>query len=989
MHFKRKIALFKNRSHTYFCKTVIFRPMTRFLWLFLLFSSSLAWAQNPITYAFDASNGLPDNEVYDLLQDHNDFIWVAANNGLLRYDGQHFETISLPNQKGTSVFNLTEDEEGAIWCNNLYGQIFKATADSTALMYDVNELLKGDLAKFTIQPNGLLLFSLNGIYQITASGHQKVFNDPVLQYYETARFYLLINHKNELIFVNKTDFSIESKHLLATDGHLKKPQFFRYDGATYLFYTLQEQGYVLRIANTNIHTVQTPKNFQFNKLINLFTVNDNVWFSDDAVVHVANIKNDQLTLTQALFEGEKISDVIIDSQENYWFATLQNGIKVSPNIHLKKIPWNHERYGYIIGATAYTDATALFFTDKAYLVFFDLNAKTWQQFKVPTKRSLSTIRYHFPTNSVFIGVNDNESYIFDIATQHFEQTNDFNVAKDIDFKDDAILYTTFNKTILYEHYGQPKAHIQAIDSSRGYTASYSNYTNNVLLCNANGLWLYDSNFTHATELTYQHEKVFTSSIAETSDGTFWIAGKQEGLFYVKDNQLERYPLPIKDRSIRFIKSYGNELWIVTDKGIEMLHVVTHKHQTYSLRMGVVTPINTLEIMDSAIFYTTNTNIFVIDRSAFRNVKTTCPSLYFTGVAFMDKDTTLQKTYELPYHNNNIKFSFSAHTFNSSEFVKYQYRLKGLSDEWQTTATAEHTVKYFSVPPGTYEFQIKPFFTDTLQEGTTEYIAITIAKPIWLSWWFWAVIAFVFMLSSYQFIRYRSNVKLKRKNEEISKLLLEKRMAGLQLENLRSQMNPHFIFNALNSIQEYIVNNEKKLASAYLVKFSRLMRLYLEHSKVNEISLEEEIRTIDLYLTLEQNRFDGDFTYQIDIPTTLATAHLLVPSLLLQPYIENAIKHGLAHKKGTKTLLISFQKEGDFLEVCIDDNGIGRKAADAINQRTRPGHTSFATQASDKRIEIVNNQQQQKICVTYVDKVTNGNALGTKVCITIPLKNNRP
>lgn len=957
--------------------------MLRLLLIICFLFTFTVWAQNPITYAFDAKNGLPDNEVYDLEQDDKGFIWVASNGGLLRYNGTTFESIALPNQKGSSVFNLTSDANGNFWCNNLYGQVFKIANDTATLAYDINTLLKGDLPKFKVLENKLLVFSVQGLFEVEKETFKKVFEPKILQSLETEKYYLCLDFDRNLYFLNKATFAVEKKVKVPVGDTLKKPEFFTYQEKDYLFFPEKEKLY--RVAGFKLVEVTIPNDFYFNKLINIFCLGTEVWFSDDAVVHVCTIQNDVLTIQKKLFEGEKVSDVVVDVNTNYWFATLQNGIKVSPNKNITKINWDYDTFGYIIGSAPFKNNKVLYFTDQAYIALFDIASETYKTLKVPTKRTISTVTYNATTNQLYIGVNDNESYLYNIKTKQFKTIASFNVAKDIEIIGEDVLYTTYNKSVLYKNYGTAKEVEQQITDTRGYVSHYSAKHNVVILCNAEGLWKYSVDFKTKERLTYKNENIFTTSIAETKDGLLWIASKNQGLFYIKDGKLYQHPLDFSDSQIRFIKSYDNELWIATTKSIALLNTITQQHKTYSLRLGVVTPINTLQVTESSVFYSSNSDIYLVDRKELATVKDNKPSMHITTIAFMDKDTVLQANYQLPYHTNNLKFTFETNSFSSNTFVKYKYRLKGLNADWETTNTAENSVKYLAVPSGEYIFEIKPFFIDTFQEGKTLTVGITINKPIWLQLWFWVCVGLLFIVILYYSLRYRNNQKLKRKNEEITKLIMEKRMSHLQLENLRSQMNPHFVFNALNSIQEYIVNNEKKLASAYLVKFSRLMRLYLEHSKVNEITLAEEIQTIDLYLTLEKNRFDDTFHYEILVDEKVQTTTILVPSLLLQPYIENAIKHGLAHKKGNKNLVIQVANNQQYLAIVIEDNGIGRAASQVINKKSRPTHKSFATEASDKRIEIVNNNQKQKIAIQYIDKMDEGLATGTKVLLTIPLK----
>lgn len=215
--------------------------------------------------------------------------------------------------------------------------------------------------------------------------------------------------------------------------------------------------------------------------------------------------------------------------------------------------------------------------------------------------------------------------------------------------------------------------------------------------------------------------------------------------------------------------------------------------------------------------------------------------------------------------------------------------------------------------------------------------------------------------------------------------LNQRFRESELKALRSQMNPHFLFNALNSIQEYIMSNERKLAAKYLGKFADLMRIYLEHSKVNTISLNEEIKALSLYLELEKVRFEDTLNYEIIIQDTL-DQEIHIPTLFIQPYVENAIKHGLLHKTDERKLSISIEQGESHgsLTCTVVDNGIGRKKSSEINQMRNHGHKPFATEATKSRIELLNVDRKNPISEDIVDLVDeHGKGIGTKVILNIP------
>jgi tetratricopeptide (TPR) repeat protein len=233
---------------------------------------------------------------------------------------------------------------------------------------------------------------------------------------------------------------------------------------------------------------------------------------------------------------------------------------------------------------------------------------------------------------------------------------------------------------------------------------------------------------------------------------------------------------------------------------------------------------------------------------------------------------------------------------------------------------------------------------------------------------------------------KQNESLKSKLEEAEKTILAEKKASLsELKAFKSQMNPHFFYNALNTIQSYILSNDKKLAISYLSKFSLLTRSILEMTEKESISVSEEIKTLALYLDIEKARFNEDFIYNI---TTANSEHLdmiQIPTLFLQPYVENAVKHGLLHKEGTKKLDIQFEIQSELLRITIDDNGIGRQKSAALNTIKNKHHTSFATNAMEHRIEILNKTKTNKITVQFVDKVNTAHqSIGPTVLIKIPL-----
>jgi len=212
------------------------------------------------------------------------------------------------------------------------------------------------------------------------------------------------------------------------------------------------------------------------------------------------------------------------------------------------------------------------------------------------------------------------------------------------------------------------------------------------------------------------------------------------------------------------------------------------------------------------------------------------------------------------------------------------------------------------------------------------------------------------------------------------------MNKLRLTALRAQMNPHFIFNSLNSIRAFIISNETKKASDYLNKFARLIRFILHYSSKDTISLKEELEALALYVELEQMRFRDDFGFVLKIGSDVNTETLLVPPLILQPYVENAIVHGLAPKTGAKELLVEVSKNHTGLIFVIRDNGVGRSYSKNIHFIQNPQHKSVAMELTRKRIELSDDKRSEKENIKIVDLMENGNPAGTEERIKLPVHN---
>jgi Histidine kinase len=249
---------------------------------------------------------------------------------------------------------------------------------------------------------------------------------------------------------------------------------------------------------------------------------------------------------------------------------------------------------------------------------------------------------------------------------------------------------------------------------------------------------------------------------------------------------------------------------------------------------------------------------------------------------------------------------------------------------------------------------------------------------------WVLIISLLIVALSGLIMYR-NFELRRKNAKLRNTELQQQKTELEMQALRAQMNPHFIFNSLNSINRFIMQNDRAQASAYLTKFSRLVRMILQNSQASLITLESELESLQLYLEMEALRFNYHFGYKISVPENIDISALKVPPLFIQPYVENTIWHGLMHKEEKGQLDIEISQEGRFLFFKIRDNGIGRKQSAALASKSATRHKSMGLQITADRIAMMQRANGNVQPIIINDLIhADGSPAGTEIIIKIPV-----
>lgn len=337
-----------------------------------------------------------------------------------------------------------------------------------------------------------------------------------------------------------------------------------------------------------------------------------------------------------------------------------------------------------------------------------------------------------------------------------------------------------------------------------------------------------------------------------------------------------------------------------------------------------------------------------------------------------------KKLKFSYKQQNIRFSFAVNDIMVADDVLFRYRLSKNGDaEWSAPSTL--SLVDFNLDPSTYSLQVEAFdgYKWYTFPGTIQF---RISPPWWKQWWFIILIGFMMLTAIWTFF----NGRIQKVKKE---LLIARQISDLESKALRAQMNPHFVFNSLNAIQECIVTGKIEEAYTYLSQFSRLLRLVLEHSDMAEVSLHEELEVLSLFVSLEKLRFRNDMQFVMTKDDDLDEEEIRIPPMLIQPHLENAIWHGLRNKEGNKELKLTIaEKIPGYLEVIIEDNGIGRAKAEELRLGRLGGstHKSKGKQLSGNRMELLkSNFPMTSITITdIVDK--NGNPDGTRVQLVIPI-----
>ncbi|WMI65336.1 histidine kinase [Aestuariibaculum sp. YM273] len=932
-------------------------------------------------------SNLPDIEFYDIVEDNNKAIWLAADKGLYRYNGRSYIKTTHQEQHGNSVFGLKLDKHGRLWCNNIYGQLFYVENNTMYLFFDANKITNGQLVPFEVYDLKIRLFTEQGVFEVDKNTKKvsKVNDWHIMSVsqYNNEDFVFLLDNNAKIISSN----SDEMQQILEIDQYhqLQSAQVFALSHHVFVNYRFEGKNtiYIIDKATKRTQKLITPELLVNRTIYRILEIDNTYWFCTDSGVYLYDYSWFNLKLKSHYFKGESISKVVKDFNGNYWFSTLDNGIFVSQNIQIKTYNLDDKK-NKITSFCALKDNRFVFGTNNGKILFYKKGILE-HSIHLPRAKPVGQFYYDDKKQALLVSLNVTKSYVIDLTNYKVtDAANKFAVAKSFSaLGNENLFYGNYKEGIIY-HNPLNSDSLSVLRDKRVKTSWFSK-GKSLYISFIDGLYEFKNNT--LKEIIYEGESVLINEIAET-DGSLWFATQHYGLIRFYNSELEPMDLKVlNDKLINSIVGDGKFLWILTDSELIQYDTLTQQIKILSTQDGVDASSSQLLVLKDDILII-KPNIFykIPKQDSVFKTHYTAP-LNIKSVFVNDSTLPLQEHYVLDYNQNNIGLEFNSNGFLSDKYVQYAYRISETDNVWHNVPLGVNKAVFNNLNSGKYTVEVKALNTGGKEGETLTPIRFEISKPFWEASWFYSLVSLCLIIIIWMIF----NQKLKKKEQdrlaEIDKILSDKKITNLRLENLRSQMNPHFIFNALNSIQDYIISNERELASSYLVKFSRLIRLYLNYSQQNEITLSQEIDALKLYLELEKIRFAEELNYEILVDSGLNTNQIKVPSLFVQPYIENALKHGLLHKSGERKLSVSFNeiRQTNSLEIIVEDNGVGRQASEAINKSLRT-YKSFATKANQERVFLYKHKLKREIDIDIEDLYDDQHQpKGTRVTIKILIK----
>lgn len=962
--------------------------MKKLFLLYLIINAIQLKAQQPVSYNYSTPEGLPSSEIYDILQDSKGFIWIATDRGVSKYDGYNFKNIHSDDSGlvNNTVFLLFEDSKERIWFATITGELSYYENDRV-YRYSFNAILRKNTTRiprsiFVDKLDNVTVGYLNsGIIRIDKNGNSKTIN-PIPE----KGAFVAVAEQNQLFFGSaynpervddlndSTTFIFSDKTVISKKSLAVVPDWqnnitgIKRKNGSYIFHFSGYIAEVSKYGKTTFTPVKEP-------LIRLYEGTDSSLFIGTRNNGVRKYLPNQAYNSdkfEVWLNDETVTSILEDSEGGVWVGTLSNGIFYFPQKNIRSFSFNKQMTITALSASA----------DKQGL-FIGFNDGTIMKYDSLTPHLLFPADPYISTINVIADLKDElffSSQLRNFFTDKFGKSLSFvtsNYARSMVTANDTII-TIANHHIQYID-AKRKTLFRLDDINIRGEVLYYDKQNTLWVGDHTGLYLYHDTLIRAyPEIDYLNGRI----AAITGDEQLLYVGTLGNGFVITDDkktiQLSTQA-GLPSNFINCIYTDGNNIWLGTNNGLS--HILLGKQtctvENYFTYHGL--PGNEIIYLQKSaglLWAATKKNLFCFDPAVIK------PSIYDVPVFISSVDisgapSSVDTVVKIIYNQFPVRIGYTGLCYRKRGHVNYKYRLRGLNENWHYTKTPY--VDFLSLPPGEYDFEVKASNESGKWGNNSAGIHLIIVPPFWDTLWFSlliyifsGIIIIVIFLLRIQFI--------KRRNKSRTDLMNYRQVA------MTMQMNPHFIFNSLNSIQAFILSEEKKPANKYLAKFSRLMRVMLENSKKDFITIKNETQALHLYLELEKLRFKTLFDYSIHVDPSVDCNTTLIPPMLIQPFVENSIKHAFnTDQEKTGVIKISIFPEDNVLLCSIEDNGKGYNM-----QSDSPDmpHESSGIDITRQRIKLLTETMKQHFSFKIINKNNSGEdnkSGGTLVIFTLPSK----
>ncbi len=941
---------------------------------------------------YDITEGLAGSTVYCITQDRDGFIWVGTETGVSRFDGTHFKnfttTDGLPD---IEILQLFGDSKGRVWmapfrksvCYYYKGRIYNQDNDS--LLRAIR--FKGNIENFAEDDHGnILIQERTALHLITAAGqlrqYDSIGNQPIQECRAIGRSaagHFTVQEGQRIFDLTDKGFSFSS-FIHFPDFH---PNYIAMN-PYWMAWREQHSRSAIRSFSTG-QVFYHPFDSLGYKHISYSLVDDSLaYFNEMVGTTEYNLHTGKM---QQFLPGKEVSRTFRDISGNLWFTTMGQGIYRLNSSDFRTIGAQTAD-----GARSSVSAVRRIGQDlwfgNSHNRLFKLSLK---DFKVKRDTALA---YIARTRILFIDKTEDDHILVASENGLSEMTNEMHVIqgmgtgiKSVFKKNDHefLLGSSTGVTIFNIHSFRLTDTLWRERSTAVYACSDTTYIGTL-----NGLYRINpdkSIFFLGQHIPFLRKRI--SSVVESADHILWAASFDDaGVIGIKNDRVVATITKTQGLTSDICKIliiHNNILWIGTDKGLNKVELdkpgrpVTSFTSNDGLSSDVI---NTLYADSAVVYVGTTAGLSYFDGSK-TNMGEDC-RIYLLGILNAGAGRIDDTSHlVLSYKDNDIRLDFAGISYRSAGNITYRYRMNDLDSSWKLTK--DTYLAYPTLPSGNYRFQLQAInkFGTGSRILSLNFIVTT---PFWKTIWFYSLVIAVFLYLVWLTVSIRIK-GIRHRQEE--KEQLNQKMFQLEHRALQAQMNPHFIFNCLNSIQQNIFVQDIFSANKYISGLAKLIRATLHNSSRPFISLAEEIEFLSTYLSLEKLRFKDKMEYTVVADPGIDRHSLLIPPMILQPYVENSMRHGLRHKtEGTGYIRIDIKQESDRLKITIEDNGIGRERAARYKTAEHIEYQSRGMSLTADRIRIMNTAYGKDIKVEVTDlEDDKGLPAGTRVIIQFLLFDN--